>query len=84
MVLGAGSLNAQDFILQAHRGLSDKFPENTSLAFFEAAKIPVYKGMETDVAMTKDGVLVCMHDRKLDRTTNGTDSLSKYTMKELQ
>ena len=60
------------------------FPENTSLAFFEAAKIPVYKGMETDVAMTKDGVLVCMHDRKLDRTTNGTDSLSKYTMKELQ
>ena len=42
MVLGAGSLNAQDFILQAHRGLSDKFPENTSLAFFEAAKIPVY------------------------------------------
>ena len=77
LLAGAGSLIAQDFVLQAHRGLSNKFPENTSLAFFEAAKIPVYKGMETDVSMTKDGVLVCMHDSKLDRTTNGTDTLWK-------
>ena len=84
LLLGTVSLDARDFILEAHRGLSNKFPENTSLSFFEAAKIPVYRGMETDVCMTRDSVLVCMHDDKLDRTTNGTGDTSDYTMKELQ
>lgn len=84
LLAGSGLLDAQDFVLEAHRGLSNKFPENTTLSFFEAAKIPVYKGMETDVSMTKDGVLVCMHDQKLDRTTDGTGPLSDLTYAELQ
>ena len=72
------------FGLQAHRGLSHRYPENTVLAFREAAKVPYYYGMETDVQMTKDGVLVCMHDKTIDRTTNGTSKVSDYTWKELK
>mgnify|MGYP003320115992 CR=1 FL=1 len=73
-----------NFGLQAHRGLSHRYPENTVLAFKEAGKVPYFYGMETDVQMTKDGVLVCMHDKTIDRTTNGTGKVSDYTWKELK
>ena len=73
-----------EFGLQAHRGLSNQFPENTALAFREAGKVPYFFGMETDVQMTSDGVLVCMHDRSLDRTTDATGKVSDYTWKELR
>lgn len=73
-----------EFGLQAHRGLSHRFPENTTLAFREAGKVPYFFGMETDVQMTKDGVLVCMHDNTIDRTTNGTGKVSDYTWAELR
>lgn len=63
---------SREFVLQAHRGIAARYPENTSLSFSKAAEIPVYGGMETDVQMTKDGIIVCMHDKKLDRTTDGT------------
>ena len=72
------------FGLQAHRGLSARYPENTELAFREAAKVKLYRGMETDVQMTSDGVLVCMHDKTIDRTTNGTGCVSDYTYAELK
>ena len=72
------------FGLQAHRGLSHRYPENTVLAFKEAAKVPYFYGMETDVQMTKDGVLVCMHDKTIDRVTTGTGKVSDYTWKELK
>ncbi|MBQ5690732.1 MAG: hypothetical protein IIV24_04495, partial [Alistipes sp.] len=35
------------FGLQAHRGLSHRYPENTVLAFKEAGKVPYFFGMET-------------------------------------
>ena len=73
-----------EFGLQAHRGLSNQFPENTVLAFREAGKVPHYYGMETDVQMTKDGVLVCMHDKTLDRTTTATGKVSDHTWAELR
>ena len=72
------------FGLQAHRGLSHRYPENTALAFREAGKVPYYFGMETDVQMTSDGVLVCMHDKLLDRTTDATGKVSDYTWAELR
>lgn len=71
------------FTLEAHRGFSAKYPENTMLAFEKAAKVPVFGGMETDVQMTSDGVLVCMHDDTIDRTTNGTGAVADYTYRQL-
>ena len=72
------------FKLEAHRGYSDKYPENTLLAFEEAGKRSEYSGIETDVHRTSDGVFVLMHDSTIDRTTNGTGEPSAYTYEELQ
>jgi len=49
------------FLNIAHRGYSGKFDENTMLAFKKAIE---YKadGIETDVQMSKDGVLILIHD----------------------
>lgn len=66
----------------AHRGASAYAPENTMEAFKLAVEMNT-DGIETDVHMTKDGVLVLMHDEKVDRTTNGTGYIKDYTYDEL-
>ena len=53
----------------AHRGASAYAPEHT----LEAYRLAIEQGadfVEQDLAVTKDGVLVCIHDLTLDRTTN--------------
>ena len=69
---------------QAHRGLSSTYPQNTLLAFEEAAKQDYIYGIETDVQRTSDGVLVLYHDATLDTLTDGTGSVSSHTYAELQ
>lgn len=83
-LMPAGVNAGEPFRLQAHRGISNRFPENTLISFTEAGKVPVYRGMETDVQMTSDGVLVCMHDKTLDRTTDAEGKVSDYTFSQLQ
>ena len=51
----------------AHRGSSGFAPENT-LPAFEVAKELDIDGIELDVQMTKDGVLVVIHDETINRT----------------
>ena len=56
----------------AHRGASAYAPEHT----LEAYRLAMEQGadfVEQDLAVTKDGVLVCIHDLTLDRTTNVED-----------
>lgn len=65
----------------AHRGYSDLFPENTMSAFEKAAHSS-FEGIETDVQMTKDGVLVLLHDDKINRTSDGKGVLRHMTFKE--
>ena len=67
----------------AHRGYSGRFPENTMLAFKEAAKTGCY-GIELDVQLTKDGQLVVIHDERIDRTTDCTGYVRDYTLEELR
>ncbi|MBO2537278.1 MULTISPECIES: glycerophosphodiester phosphodiesterase [Rummeliibacillus] len=67
----------------AHRGASGTYPENTLLAFREAAKMPIY-GVELDVQRTKDGVLVINHDEKIDRTSNGKGYIRDMTFEEIR
>ncbi|MGJ1205845.1 glycerophosphodiester phosphodiesterase family protein [Sphingobacterium lactis] len=70
-------------LVSAHRGGPGKgFPENAIQTFAEVAnKMPAI--IECDIAMTKDSVLVLMHDETLDRTTTGKGKLSKKTYAEL-
>jgi glycerophosphoryl diester phosphodiesterase len=56
-------------LLIAHRGASGYAPEHT----FEAYRIAMAQGadfVEQDLQVTKDGVLICLHDPDLGRTTN--------------
>lgn len=67
----------------AHRGFSGKYPENTMLAFKKAIEIGV-DGIELDVQLTKDNVVVIIHDETIDRTTNGKGEVVNYAYKELE
>lgn len=67
----------------AHRGASGNYPENTIIAFKEAARLPVY-GVEFDVHMTADGELVVIHDESIDRTSDGTGFVKDMSFAELR
>ena len=71
-------------MVSAHRGGPyPGFPENAIETFANVVKYtPTI--IELDVAMTKDGVLVLMHDDKLDRTTTGKGLVSDATYEEIQ
>lgn len=69
--------------ITAHRGYSAIAPENTIYAFEEAIEIGS-DYIELDVQLTADEQLVVFHDKTIDRTTNGTGELNKYTYEELQ
>ncbi len=73
----------KQFINYAHRGASEYFPENTILSFDNGIKMNA-NGIETDVQITKDGVLVLFHDDTLDRVTGESGSIKDYTYSELQ
>ena len=69
-------------VLSAHRGFQPEGPENTVLSF-EAAGKHGFDYIETDVLMTADGELVCIHDSTLDRTTNGSGKVHTMTYAEI-
>lgn len=66
----------------AHRGGADALPEHTLGAYLHALDEGV-DGLECDVRLTRDGHLVCFHDRKLGRTSNGRGLVSYKTLEEL-
>ena len=68
-------------ILVAHRGASAYAPEHT----LEAYELAIKQGadfVEQDLQVTKDGVLVCLHDETLERTTNVEDVFPDRFIKE--
>lgn len=67
----------------AHRGLSSQYPENTMIAFEKALEVGA-DGIELDVQLTKDKEVVIFHDDTLERLTNGTGTLTNFTLAELQ
>ena len=67
----------------AHRGASADAPEHT-LAAYQAALDQGADGLECDVRLTADGHLVCVHDRRVDRTTNGRGVVSTLELAELR
>jgi glycerophosphoryl diester phosphodiesterase len=66
----------------AHRGASAALPEHT-LAAYQLALAQGADGLECDVRLTRDGHLVCLHDRRLDRTSNGHGLVSETSLDEL-
>jgi glycerophosphoryl diester phosphodiesterase len=69
-------------LVYAHRGGAKLRPENTLLAFDHGLSLGA-DGLELDVHLSRDGVVVVHHDATLDRTTSGRGSLSALTADEL-
>ncbi|MDO3647536.1 glycerophosphodiester phosphodiesterase [Nocardia mangyaensis] len=74
--------NRAPFVV-AHRGSSAARPEHT-LAAYELALTEGADGVECDVRLTRDGHLVCVHDRTVDRTSDATGLVSELTLDELR
>ena len=71
-------------LVSGHRGGREVgFPEN-SIEGFQNVLNQVPSFFEIDPRLTKDSVIVLMHDATLERTTNSTGKLSDYTWEELQ
>ncbi|WP_192797417.1 glycerophosphodiester phosphodiesterase family protein [Psychrobacillus glaciei] len=76
-------ITPEDFLIIAHRGASAYAPEHTIPAY-EIAQQADADYIEIDLQMTKDGVLVAMHDEKVDRTTDGVGFVIEYSLEELK
>jgi len=71
-------------LIGAHRGgATDRFPEN-AIATFEHSLDHGPVLLETDVRLTKDSVLVLLHDETLDRTTTGSGPVRSKTLHEVR
>lgn len=68
----------------AHRGCSQRYPENTLLAFEKAMNVHDLTGIELDIQLTKDGELVVIHDERVDRVTESTGYVRDYTLHQLK
>jgi alkaline phosphatase D len=89
---GVGNtINIKKFAVIAHRGASGYAPEHT----FAAYKLAMDMGadyIEFDLQMTKDGILICLHDETLNRTTNIEEifpnrksyAVSEFTIDEIK
>jgi glycerophosphoryl diester phosphodiesterase len=66
----------------AHRGSSADAPEHTLSAYQQAVDDGA-DALECDVRLTADGHLVCVHDRRIDRTSDGRGVVSVMTLRDL-
>lgn len=71
-------------LISGHRGGAEKgYPENC-IPTFEYVLRHTPATFEIDPRLTKDSVVVLMHDATLDRTTNGTGKVSDHTWEEVK
>ncbi len=83
MVRGAEPVTLPARGICAHRGGAATHPENTLPAFQEAVRLGAHM-IELDVAISRDGVLVLMHDATVNRTTDGKGKVNELTLAELK
>ena len=74
---------SQKVTLTGHRGAAGYAPENTLSSIRKALEIGVVR-VEIDVQQTKDGVVVALHDRTLQRTSNGKGEVKNFTFNQVQ
>lgn len=71
------------FMITAHRGASYEFPENTMLAMQKALEAGADM-IEFDLRGTKENIPVVLHDKTVNRTSNGTGAPEDHTLAELK
>lgn len=75
--------NPEQILVAAHRATNPNYPENSLAAIAESIRIGV-DIVEIDIRKSKDGQLVIMHDKTIDRTTNGAGKVDDFTLAELK
>ena len=70
-------------VLIAHGGGNMEFPDNTLEAFYNAYSVDDRVMMETDVNITRDGVVILSHDTRIDRKTNKSGAIEDWTYEDL-
>lgn len=70
-------------VVIGHRGAAAVAPENT-LAAVRAGRESGASHLEVDVQRSRDGVLVLLHDRSVDRTSNGRGEIDQFTLEQLR
>ncbi|UCD80195.1 MAG: glycerophosphodiester phosphodiesterase [Desulfobacterales bacterium] len=75
--------NPDKFLVIAHRGGRSLGPENTLYTFQRAVDLGV-DVLEMDVHRTQDNQLAVIHDKTVDRTTNGSGTVESYKLADLQ
>ncbi len=76
-------LDAEHPLRFAHRGSRELWPENTWHGFDAVVNDLGYVYIETDVQVTRDGVVIVFHDATLDRTTNGFGAVADWMWEDL-
>lgn len=71
------------FIVIAHRGDHENYPENTLAAYRQAIKDDA-DYVEIDLRTTKDGHLISLHNESVDRMTNGSGLVRDLTFAEIK
>lgn len=74
--------DARSPLVIAHRGSSHSTAEHTLAAYTRAIDEGA-DALECDVRLTRDGHLICMHDRRVDRTSNGRGIVSTLELADL-
>lgn len=67
----------------AHRGNKVAFPENTISAFQQALQDGA-DIIETDLHLSADDVFMCIHDKTVNRTTDGHGAVAEMSLSELK
>lgn len=75
--------NFTQTVIFAHRGACALAPENT-ISSFELAVTHQADAIELDAKLSKDGVVMVIHDPTLERTTNGIGRVNEHTLAELK
>ncbi len=70
-------------VVAAHRGQPDQSAAENAMSSFTVSLAAGVPFLEIDVATTRDGALVLMHDDTLDRTTTGTGPTISRTLAEV-
>ena len=81
--MSAPASAAQPVTIVAHRGLAEGVAENTLAAF----RYSIGQGIqiiELDLRVTSDGQLVVMHDKTVDRTTDGSGRIDQLTLADIR
>ncbi|HTI93650.1 MAG TPA: glycerophosphodiester phosphodiesterase family protein [Puia sp.] len=75
--------NSKVILICAHRGAHNDFPENSLASFKKAIELGI-DIFELDIRATKDDSLIIMHDKSVDRTTDGHGDVANLSFEEIR